>query len=147
MREFSDAHGQRQGQSETKVAHNFPRSLLKIAHKRCNCNDMNSWFEVAAGELRATFKLHRCGGRRRGQRFNLFGNVQHHREDSTRSEGVEPSRSGVRLTTTSIFVNTGAKKPLATLTGSGRARAKQKSHIMSHGHFWRSPTNVAIATI
>ena len=64
--EISDAGGQRQGQSQTKVAHNFPRSLFEPIHKRCNCNDPNSKFEVAAGELRATFKSHWCGGRWRG---------------------------------------------------------------------------------
>ena len=82
-----------------------------------------------------------------GQRFNLFGNVQPDREDSTRSEGVDSSRSGVRLTTTRIFMNAGAKKPLATSTGDGRARATQKSHIISHGHIWRPPTNVAMTTM
>ena len=39
--------------SQTKIARNFPRSLLETIHKRCNCNDVNSWFEVAARELRA----------------------------------------------------------------------------------------------
>ena len=67
-REISDAPGQQQGQSYTKVAHNFPRSLLETTHKRCNYNDVNSWFEIAAGELRATFKSHRCGWHRRGRR-------------------------------------------------------------------------------
>ena len=38
---------------QTHFAHNFPRSLLEIARKRCNPNDMNSMFEVLAGELRA----------------------------------------------------------------------------------------------
>ena len=38
---------------QTNFAHNFPRSLLEIARKRCNPNDMNSMFEVLAGELRA----------------------------------------------------------------------------------------------
>ena len=37
----------------THFAHNFPRSLLVIAQKRCNSNDMNSIFEALAGELRA----------------------------------------------------------------------------------------------
>ena len=37
----------------THFAHNFPRSLLEIAQKRCNSNDMNSIFEALAGELRA----------------------------------------------------------------------------------------------
>ena len=39
--------------SQTKIARNFPRSLLETVHKRCNCNDVNSRFEVAARELRA----------------------------------------------------------------------------------------------
>ena len=38
---------------QTHFAHNFPRSLVEIARKRCNPNDMNSMFEVLAGELRA----------------------------------------------------------------------------------------------
>ena len=38
---------------QTHFAHNFPRSLLEIARKRCNPNDMNSMFEALAGELRA----------------------------------------------------------------------------------------------
>ena len=38
---------------QAHFAHNFPRSLLEIARKRCNPNDMNSMFEVLAGELRA----------------------------------------------------------------------------------------------
>ena len=31
-----------------------PRSLFEITRKRCNSNDMNSTFELIAGELRAT---------------------------------------------------------------------------------------------
>jgi hypothetical protein len=27
-----------------------------------------------------------------------------------------------------------------------QGQARQNSHIISHGHFWRPPTNVAIAT-
>ena len=53
--------------------------------------------------------------------INPIGNVQPDRQDSTRSEGVDSSRSGVRLTAASIFVNAGAKKPLATPTGGGGA--------------------------
>ena len=53
--------------------------------------------------------------------INPIGNVQPDRQDSTQSEGVDSSRSGVRLTATSIFVNAGAKKPLTTPTGGGEA--------------------------
>ena len=53
--------------------------------------------------------------------INPIGNVQPDRQDSTRSEGADSSRSGVRLTATSIFVNAGAKKPLATPTSGGEA--------------------------
>ena len=34
----------------------------------------------------------------------------------------------------------------AVPVGGGRASTKQKSHIISYGHFWRPPRNVAIAT-
>ena len=54
--------------------------------------------------------------------FNPIGHVQPHREDSTRSEEVESSRSGVRLAATSIFVNAEAEKPLAMPTAGGRAK-------------------------
>ena len=54
--------------------------------------------------------------------FNPIGHVQPHREDSTRSEEVESSRSGVRLAATSIFVNAEAEKPLVMPTVSGRAK-------------------------
>ena len=37
----------------TNFAHNFPRSLLEIARKRCNPNNINSIFETRTGELRA----------------------------------------------------------------------------------------------
>ena len=55
---------------QIKVAHNFPRSFFECCPKRCNSNDANSRFEIAAGELRATLSgnyphaLHRT--RRRG---------------------------------------------------------------------------------
>lgn len=55
---------------QIKVAHNFPRSFFECCPKRCNSNDANSGFEIAAGELRATLSgnyphvLHRT--RRRG---------------------------------------------------------------------------------
>ena len=52
-REISDAGGRRQGQSQTKVARNLTRSVLKNASKRCNSNDVNSTFEILEGELRA----------------------------------------------------------------------------------------------
>ena len=34
----------------------------------------------------------------------------------------------------------------AVPVGGSRAKTEQKSHIISYGHFWRPPTNVAIAT-
>ena len=58
----------RQGPSYTKVARNLTRSVLKNVSKRCNPNDVNSMFEILEGELRATFKSHRCGGHRRDRR-------------------------------------------------------------------------------
>ena len=41
--------------AQTNFARNFPRSFFETARKRCNSNDMNSKFELIAGELRATF--------------------------------------------------------------------------------------------
>ena len=39
---------------QPNFARNLTRSLFKIAHKRCNSNNVNSMFEQATGELRAT---------------------------------------------------------------------------------------------
>ena len=49
-----------------KVAHNFPRSVFKRRSKRCNSNDVNSKFEEAAGELRATLPRNHACDRPRG---------------------------------------------------------------------------------
>ena len=40
----------------------------------------------------------------------------------------------------------GRQGKAAVPMGGGGARTKQKSHIISYGHFWRPPRNVAIAT-
>ena len=53
-REISDAPGQQQGQSYTKVAHNFNGSVFETLSKRCNSNNATSTFETHASELRAT---------------------------------------------------------------------------------------------
>ena len=63
-----NARRHRQGPSYTKVARNLTRSVLKNVSKRYNPNDVNSMFEILEGELRATFKSHRCGGHRRSRR-------------------------------------------------------------------------------
>ena len=39
---------------QPNLARNFPRSIFEMLQKRCNSNDMNSKFELIAGELRAT---------------------------------------------------------------------------------------------
>ena len=47
----------------TNFAHNFPRSLLEIARKRCNSNDTTSISKQVAGELRAKLLRRRQGPR------------------------------------------------------------------------------------
>ena len=71
---------------QTHFAHNFPRSLLEIARKHCNPNDMNSIFEVLAGELRAKLLW-------RGPLHPLRAAAPVTRRD-TRSEGVYCLRIG-----------------------------------------------------
>ena len=39
--------------TQTNFARNFPRSFFETTQKRCNSNDVNSRFELLAGELRA----------------------------------------------------------------------------------------------
>ena len=39
--------------AQTNFARNFPRSFFETTQKRCNSNDVNSRFELLAGELRA----------------------------------------------------------------------------------------------
>ena len=106
---------------QTKVAHNFPRSLFENCSKRCNSNAMISNFEVVTGELHAKLvasaairqregagrsgpdrvtRMHtmnrRCGERRRGRSLAV-----HHRPRATSVEsangaeawpGFEPTR-------------------------------------------------------
>ena len=45
------------GPIPTNFTHNLPRSLLKIARKHCNSNDLSSMLEQSAGELRAKFLI------------------------------------------------------------------------------------------
>ena len=56
-----------------KVAHNFPRSVFKRRSKRCNSNDVNSKFEEAAGELRATLSRNHACNRPRGPDLSRRG--------------------------------------------------------------------------
>ena len=56
-----------------KVAHNFPRSVFKRRSKRCNSNDVNSKFEEAAGELRATLPRNHACDRPRGPDLSRRG--------------------------------------------------------------------------
>ena len=69
------------------------------------------------------------GNSSRKTTFNLIGSNQPNREDSTRSEEVESTRSGVRLTGTSNFANAEAQKPAATAAGHcmDRQWSQQKS--------------------
>ena len=46
--------GTNSADSHPKVARNLTRSILDIAHKRCNSNDSISMFEIITRELRAT---------------------------------------------------------------------------------------------
>ena len=47
------ARGQRRHHRQPNFARNLTRSFFKTPRKRCNSNDMNSNFELIAGELRA----------------------------------------------------------------------------------------------
>ena len=72
--------------------------------------------------------------------------VQPHREDSTRSEGVESSRSGVGLAATRTFMWSHARLA-AVPAGGDNTAASQISHVIYRGHFSRCPKNVAIPTM
>ena len=45
--------GWRKGQAPRKVARNSIEQSFNKVRKRCNSNDLNSMFEIVAGELRA----------------------------------------------------------------------------------------------
>ena len=83
--------------SQTKIARNFPRSLLETIHKRCNCNDVNSRFEVAARELRAKLLGARHSlaperGSRGGRRMVCEPSWGTRRRDILRPATVPPMR-------------------------------------------------------
>ena len=49
--------GWRKGQAPRKVARNSIEQSFNKVRKRCNSNDLNSMFEIVAGELRAKFGM------------------------------------------------------------------------------------------
>ena len=69
------------------------------------------------------------GNSSRKTTFNLIGSNQPDREDSTRSEEVESTRSGGRLTGTSNFANADTQKLIVTAAGHcmDRQWSQQKS--------------------
>ncbi len=58
------------GLAQTNFARNFLRSLFETTQKRCNSNDMNSRFELLAGELRATLLIDSHDEGAGGHRFH-----------------------------------------------------------------------------
>ena len=49
--------GWRKGQAPRTVASNSIEQSFNKVRKRCNSNDLNSMFEIVAGELRAKFGM------------------------------------------------------------------------------------------
>ena len=56
--------------AQTNFARNFPRSFFETTQKRCNSNDVNSRFELLAGELRATLLIDSHDEGAGGHRFH-----------------------------------------------------------------------------
>ena len=125
----------------TKVARNFPRSFFETARKRCNSNVLNSMFEILAGELRATL-------------------LRNHSGIST-EEATGVGGTGGVGGMAAAPVGSGHAWPVWSQQHKRRRREghrkawqrfdeptapKQKSHVISLGHFSRPPENVAIPT-
>ena len=136
-----DRVGEQQVTVQTNVARNFPRSFFETARKRCNSNVLNSMFEILAGELRAT----------------LLGN---HSDIST-EEATGVGGTGGVGGMAAAPVGSGHAWPGWSQRHKRRRREghrkacqrfdeptapKQKSHVISLGHFSRPPENVAIPT-
>ena len=96
----------------THFAHNFPRSLLVIAQKRCNSNDMNSIFEALAGELRAELLS--------GRAWPGF-ETTHAPISTPRATGVEGAGGHGRAS------RRGAERSEALASRAGRPRGGRKS--------------------
>ena len=56
--------------TQTNFARNFPRSFFETTQKRCNSNDVNSRFELLAGELRAKLLIDSHDEGASGHRFH-----------------------------------------------------------------------------
>ena len=120
----------------TKVARNFPWSFFETARKRCNSNVLNSIFEILAGELRATLLGNHSGiSHRRGRR-----RPEHQRRHR---QGKTPAAPQARHNTRQ-HRREGHRK--AWQRFDEPTDSKQKSHVISLGHFSRPPENVAIPT-
>ena len=120
-RELSDAGGRRQSQSQTKVARNLTRSVLKNVSKRCNSNDVNSTFEILEGELRAT--LMRRDGSWPGT------------ESTRRATHQRPGTTGVEGAGGSGRAQEGlAAAPTWAVAGPGRAIHSDTAPLV-----WRAP--------
>ena len=96
----------------THFAHNFPRSFLEIAQKRCNSNDMNSIFEALAGELRAEVLS--------GRAWPGF-ETTHAPISTPRATGVEGAGGHGRAS------RRGAERSEALASRAGRPRGGRKS--------------------
>ena len=120
----------------TKVARNFLRSFFETARKHCNSNVLNSMFEILAGELRATLLGNHSGiSHRRGRR-----RPEHQRRHR---QGKTPAAPQARHNTRQ-HRREGHRK--AWQRFDEPTDPKQKSHVISLGHFSRPPENVAIPT-
>ena len=96
------------GRAQTNFARNFPRSFFETTRKRCNSNDVNSKFEIIAGELRATF----------------LGN-----HDVAASKVIEDKQEDVRGGSGSYLPRARLRCPWAVAGPVRASRCKTKSHV------------------
>ena len=122
-----------QGELFRARTHISPRRVNFFAHRTqpradCETNDTSAATDAGQHETAVTTATEKCAKN------------THFSPAKAMAVSTDPPHRPAKATPVS-------RERFQMPVGGGRARAKQKSHIISHGHFLSLSTNVAIATM
>ena len=136
-----------QGELFRARTHISPRRVNFFAHRTqpradCETNDTSAATDAGQHETAVTTATEKCA---KNTHFSpakamAVSTDPPHRPAKATPVSTDPPHRPAKATPVS-------RERFQMPVGGGRARAKQKSHIISHGHFLSLSTNVAIATM